>query len=68
MLAVYEDMAELIRLGAYKPGTNHDVDAAISVYPQIEMFLSQKKDECATLADGYDALSSILAAPNGRAP
>ena len=27
-LSVYEDMAELIRLGAYKAGTNAEVDAA----------------------------------------
>jgi flagellum-specific ATP synthase len=67
MLAVYEDMAALIRLGAYKAGTNHEVDAAISVYPQIEAFLAQKKDESATLADGYGALERILAPLHGRA-
>ncbi|MGD0189513.1 MAG: flagellar protein export ATPase FliI [Rhizomicrobium sp.] len=66
MLAVYEDMAELIRLGAYKPGTNAEVDAAISIYPQIEAFLTQKKDETATLANGYDALDRILATLKGR--
>ena len=66
ILAVYEDMAELIRLGAYKPGTNQEVDAAISVYPLIEAFLSQKKDEIATLADGYGALERILATLKGR--
>jgi flagellum-specific ATP synthase len=66
MLSVYEDMAELIRLGAYKPGTNQEVDAAISVYPQIETFLSQKKEESATLAEGYDALERILATLKGR--
>src|SRR6202012_532819 len=45
-LSVYEDMAELIRLGAYKPGTNPEVDAAIALYPRLETFLAQKKDEC----------------------
>jgi flagellum-specific ATP synthase len=68
MLAVYEDMAELIRLGAYKPGTNIDVDAAIAVYPQIEAFLSQTKNESATLADGYTALDRIFALPKDRKP
>ena len=34
-LAVYEDMAELIRLGAYKRGTNAEVDAAIELFPQL---------------------------------
>lgn len=65
-LSVYEDMAELIRLGAYKAGTNAEVDAAIKIYPQLEAFLSQKKDECIALADGYDALDSIMSANNGK--
>jgi flagellum-specific ATP synthase len=68
VLSVYEDMAELIRLGAYKAGTNREVDAAIAVYPQIESFLSQKKDESVTLADGYAALGRIVAVPRDRAP
>ena len=67
-MTVYEDMAELIRLGAYKAGTNREVDAAIAVYPQIESFLSQKKDESVTLADGYAALGRIVAVPRDRAP
>ena len=65
-LAVYEDMAELIRLGAYKSGTNADVDAAIKVYPQIEAFLSQKKDERVTLAEGYATLDRISGGGQGR--
>ena len=32
-LTVYEDMAELIRLGAYKAGTNPEVDNAVRLYP-----------------------------------
>jgi flagellum-specific ATP synthase len=65
-LAVYEDMAELIRLGAYKAGTNAEVDAAIKVYPHIEAFLSQKKDERVTLAEGYAALDRISGSGQGR--
>jgi len=59
-LATYEDMAELIRLGAYRPGSSPEVDRAISLYPQIEAFLSQKKDERTTLAAGYANLSKIV--------
>ncbi len=65
-LAVYEDMAELIRLGAYKPGTNAEVDAAIGIYPQIEAFLAQRKDERGTVAESYAALERILAPLKGR--
>jgi flagellum-specific ATP synthase len=59
-LSTYEDMAELIRLGAYKAGTNAEVDRAIQLYPHLEAFLVQKKEECADLASGYAALSKIL--------
>jgi flagellum-specific ATP synthase len=66
-LTVYEDMAELIRLGAYKTGTNPEVDQAVRLYPQLEAFLAQKKDERATLSEGYGALSAILDGAEGRA-
>jgi flagellum-specific ATP synthase len=59
-MTVYEDMAELIRLGAYKAGTNPEVDHAVKLYPQIEAFLTQRKDEVTDLANGYAALSAIL--------
>jgi flagellum-specific ATP synthase len=66
-MAVYEDMAELIRLGAYKLGSNAEVDAAIRLNPQLEAFLTQKKDERATLADGYGALEKIVGGGKGKA-
>jgi flagellum-specific ATP synthase len=59
-VTIYEDMAELIRLGAYKAGTNPEVDHAVKLYPQLEAFLTQRKDERTDLADGYTALSAIL--------
>ena len=59
-MTVYEDMAELIRLGAYKAGTNPEVDHAVKLYPQLEAFLTQRKDERSDLADGYRSLSAIL--------
>jgi flagellum-specific ATP synthase len=59
-LTIYEDMAELIRLGAYKAGTNPEVDHAIKLYPKLEAFLAQRKDESTDLADGYSSLSAIL--------
>ena len=65
-LAVYEDMAELIRLGAYKAGTNADVDAAMKIYPQLESFLAQKKEERTSLGDGYTALDDIVGGGKGK--
>lgn len=62
-IAAYEDMAELIRLGAYKKGSNKEVDEAIFYYPKIESFLTQKKNEKVTLPEGYMQLKEILDTP-----
>jgi len=67
-IAVYDDMAELIRLGAYKTGSNAEVDAAIGLHPRFEGFLAQKKDERGTLTEGYDQLGKILAGGKGKTP
>ncbi len=64
-LTVYEDMAELIRLGAYKAGTNPEVDEAVRLTPPLEAFLAQSKNERATLSEGYAALSAILGIAEG---
>ena len=63
LLSVYEDMAELIRLGAYRRGSDPLVDEAIHYQPSLEAFLAQGKDERADLAQGYQALAAILAPP-----
>jgi len=60
LLALYDDMAELIRLGAYRRGADAGVDEAIHYYPALEAFLAQNQNEATTLADGYAALAKIL--------
>ena len=62
-ISAYENMAELIRLGAYKKGSNKEVDEAIFYYPKIEEFLSQRKGEKISLAECYQQLDAILAEP-----
>jgi flagellum-specific ATP synthase len=62
-ISTYEDMAELIRLGAYKRGSDAKVDEAIRRYPLIEAFLTQRKDERADLGSGYAQLVALLQAP-----
>jgi flagellum-specific ATP synthase len=64
-LTIYEDMAELIRLGAYKAGTNPEVDHAVRLYPALEAFLAQTKTERTVLSEGYDSLSAIMDTAEG---
>jgi flagellum-specific ATP synthase len=65
-IAVYDDVAELVRLGAYKTGSHPEVDAAIRLHPQFEEFLAQKKEERTALTEGYQALEKIVGAEVGK--
>jgi flagellum-specific ATP synthase len=60
VITSYEDMAELIRLGAYRKGSDRAVDEAIALYPQIEAFLNQNKDEQTSIQESFQRLSGIL--------
>ncbi|MCB1651117.1 MAG: flagellar protein export ATPase FliI [Alphaproteobacteria bacterium] len=60
VVTTYEDMAELIRLGAYRRGSDPAVDEALVLYPQIEEFLTQNKNDSTTIEDGFMRLSDIL--------
>ena len=59
----YENMEELIRLGAYRKGSDPAVDEAIRLYPLIEDFLRQNKNECTFIEDGFAMLAQILGMP-----
>ncbi len=60
LLSTYEDMAELIRLGAYRGGSDPQVDEAIHYYPGIEEFLRQGEAEHTDLETCYMMLGEIL--------
>ncbi len=61
ILATYENMAELIRLGAYKRGSDAKIDQAIEYYPALETFLRQAKRERSSLEEGYAGLAELMA-------
>ncbi|MGE0254251.1 MAG: flagellar protein export ATPase FliI [Alphaproteobacteria bacterium] len=63
LIARYEDMAEMIRLGAYREGTDPAVDEAIRHNAGLEAFLAQRKEECVSIADGYAALAATVGMP-----
>jgi flagellum-specific ATP synthase len=60
LLALYDDMAELIRLGAYRRGSDPAVDEAIRYYEPLEGFLRQQKKDATDLATCYAMLAEIL--------
>jgi flagellum-specific ATP synthase len=62
LMSIFSDMEELIRLGAYRKGSDPKVDRAIAINPELEAFLSQSRDETTTIAEGYERLSAIVQA------
>ncbi len=65
VVTTYEDMAELIRLGAYRRGSDPAVDEALVLYPQIEEFLTQNKEESTTIDESFERLANILGVAYG---
>ncbi|MEQ8332898.1 flagellar protein export ATPase FliI [Nisaea sp.] len=65
LMATYDNMADMIRLGAYRKGSDPDVDEAIMYHASLERFLSQDKNEPASLESGYAQLDAILSMVGG---
>jgi len=61
VLSAYANMEELIRIGAYRAGSDPLVDRAIALNPALQDFLGQDKDEVSTLPDAFARLEAILA-------
>jgi len=60
LVSTYEDMSELIRLGAYRQGSDVLVDEAIHYFSAIEEFLKQGRDDHSDLEASYTQLAQIL--------
>jgi flagellum-specific ATP synthase len=60
-LSLYGEMEELIRIGAYKPGADAQVDEAVRVRPALERVLAQGRDEHSTLGESFGMLEDALA-------
>jgi flagellum-specific ATP synthase len=65
MLAVQGDMADMVRLGAYRAGTDAAVDEALQLTPLIEDFLRQAKGDRCGFEDSFDRLEQALSGYHG---
>lgn len=59
LIATYRENEELIRLGAYKPGTDPEVDAAIQANPGINAFLRQTVSDATPWSGMLQALGRL---------
>jgi flagellum-specific ATP synthase len=62
VLSLHGEMADLIRLGAYRAGTDPAVDEAIKLAPRIEAMLRQGRHEATTLAESFNMLRDAMGA------
>lgn len=64
-LAVYERNRQLIDIGAYRAGSNAEIDRAVAVMPALTGFLRQADGDLASRAAALATLSKIM---DGAAP
>ena len=62
ILATYRDAEDLINIGAYKSGSNPDIDFAIEKIGMVNAFLKQSTDEKFLFDDIIQQMRDIFAA------
>ncbi len=60
ILSVYTEMADMIRLGAYRAGSDPAIDEAVAVAPRIEAMLQQKREERCAAEASFAALAAAI--------
>lgn len=60
IMATYTKYEDIIKIGAYKEGTNPELDKAISMMDRINSFLKQDINEKANFEDSIRALKGIF--------
>jgi flagellar biosynthesis/type III secretory pathway ATPase len=58
-LSVYTESQDLINIGAYKRGTNPEIDQAVMLYPDIIRFLRQGIQETTDFEDTISLLTML---------
>lgn len=59
-LAKFADMEDLIRVGAYKPGTDPEIDASSVFFKTADAFLAQRKEEKMTSDQSFAEIFRML--------
>lgn len=60
VLAVWAESADLVRLGAYRDGTDPAVDEALILAPRLNAFLTQDRDTRIGLSDAFTQLADAM--------
>ncbi len=68
LMAAHAEMAELIQVGAYRPGANPLVDRAIAVRPALEALLAQAPDDAPDTSVPFERLARVLGTEEAASP
>ena len=61
ILATYAESADIVRLGAHRPGADPTLDEAVRLAPRIETLLRQERDEHMSIEETFATLEAVLA-------
>ena len=61
---LFKQNQDLIQVGAYEPGTNHDLDEAIRLKKEMEILLQQNSDESFSFSDCHEMLTEVVGDQN----
>ncbi len=60
VLATYNEAEDLINIGAYKSGSNPEIDYAITMIQQVNAFLQQEVDEKVSFEESVEGLEKMF--------
>lgn len=60
LMSTYDEVSDMIRIGAYKKGTDPEVDEAIKYHSNLNNFISQNVNEGETLDSSYTKLAKAI--------
>jgi flagellum-specific ATP synthase len=60
LLSAYQASEDLIRIGAYQPGSDNLLDQAIAIMPALNLYLIQGQNEAVTLEANVARLLSLI--------
>jgi flagellum-specific ATP synthase len=61
LMAVYARSEDLVRIGAYKPGSDPDLDRALRARTAMRAFMTQDSKEQVRFADSVRGLAALAA-------
>ncbi len=59
-MAIYDEHKELIQIGAYRPGSNPQIDRAIAIKPTIDGFLKQSRNDIVEWNDAWEKIGHLI--------